>query len=128
MKLIASLPLPTYPDANSSKIAMNSALVKQIEAALHAIAIDVDIPDVSNALTNYLLDLPYKIQDVEATSRKRGKVLLEAIIHESAHGGVALTTQELIASPALWAMSLQSTPPISISVWSAGWLPTRQRE
>jgi nucleotide-binding universal stress UspA family protein len=99
---MASLCLATYPDANSPKIAAHSvALVKQIDAALHAIAINVDIPDVSNALSNYLMDLPYKIQEVEATSRKCGRDLLEAIAQEAARDGVTLTTQELTATPAL---------------------------
>ena len=102
VKTIASLFLSTYPDANSLQIAASSvALVKQINAALHAVAIDVEIPDVSNALSKLLLDLPYKIQEAEATSRKRGKVLLEAIVQEAARGGVTLTTQDLTASPAL---------------------------
>ncbi len=102
MKLMASLSLATYPDANSPKIAANAvAVVKKIDAALHAVAIDVDIPDVSNALSNYLLDLPYKIQEAEATSRKRGKALLDAISQEAARAGVTLTTQELTAPPAL---------------------------
>jgi len=102
VKTIASLSLATYPDANSQKIAANAvAVVKQVDAALHAVAVNVDIPDVSNALSNYLLDLPYKIQEVEATSRKRGKDLLEAIARQAAHGGVTITTQELTAPPAL---------------------------
>ncbi len=102
MKLMASLSLATYPDGNSAKIAANAVtVVKKIDAALHAVAIDVDIPDVSNALSNYLLDLPYKIQEAEATSRKRGQALLDAINQEAARAGVTLTTQELTAPPAL---------------------------
>lgn len=102
MKVIASLSQATYPDANSSKVAANAvALVKHIDAALHAVAINVDIPDVSNALSKYLLDLPYKIQEAEATSRKLGKDLLEAIAQEAMRAGVTLTTQELAAPPAL---------------------------
>ena len=102
MKLVASLSLATYPDANSSKIVPNAvALVKQIDAALHAMAIDVDIPDVSNALSSYFLDLPHQIQEAEATSRKRGSDLLEAIAQEAARSGVTVTTQELTAPPAL---------------------------
>ena len=102
MKLVASLSLATYPDANSSKIVANAvALVKQIDAALHAVAIDVDIPDVSNALSSYFLDLPHQIQEAEATSRKRGSDLLEAIAQEAARSGVTVTTQELTAPPAL---------------------------
>jgi nucleotide-binding universal stress UspA family protein len=94
--------MATYPDANTPKIASNAvALARNIDAALHAVAINVDIPDVSNPLSTYLLDLPYKIAEVEATSRKHGKALLEAIIQEAARGGVTLSTQELTAPPAL---------------------------
>ncbi len=102
MKLMATLCLATYPDANSPAIAANSvAVVKQLDATLHAIAINVDIPDVSNALSRYLLDLPSKIREVEATSRKHGKTLLEAVAKEASQGAVALTTQEIAAAPAL---------------------------
>ena len=102
MKLMATLCLATYPDANSPAIAANSvAVVKQLDATLHAIAINVDIPDVSNALSRYLLDLPSKIREVEATSRNYGKTLLEAVAKEASQGAVALTTQEIAAAPAL---------------------------
>jgi nucleotide-binding universal stress UspA family protein len=102
MKLMATLCLATYPDANSPAIAANSvAVVKQLDATLHAIAINVDIPDVSNALSRYLLDLPSKIREVEATSRRHGKTLLEAVAKEASQGAVALTTQEIAAAPAL---------------------------
>jgi nucleotide-binding universal stress UspA family protein len=102
MKLMTSLCLPTYPEANSLAIAANSvAVVKQLGSTLHAIAVNVDIPDVSNALSSYLLDLPSKIREVEATSRKYGKTLLEAVAREASQGAVTLTTQEIAAPPAL---------------------------
>ena len=72
--------------------------MKQLDATLHAIAINVDIPDVSNALSRYLLDLPSKIREVEATSRNYGKTLLEAVAKEASQGAVALTTQEIAAA------------------------------
>ncbi|TIO05650.1 MAG: universal stress protein [Mesorhizobium sp.] len=126
MKVIASLTLATYPDANSSKIAANSvALVKQIDAALHAVAINVDIPDVSNALSTYLLDLPTKIRDVEAASRKGGRTLLEAIAKQAAHGGVTLTTQELTAPPALMG-DVAAKQCRYFDVGLIGWAPANQ--
>ncbi|MHA6646152.1 hypothetical protein [Mesorhizobium sp. A623] len=104
MKLMVSLSLATYPEANSPKTAANAvALTKQIDAALHAVAINVDIPDVSNALSSFLLDLPDKIRVVEATSHKCGRDLLEVIAKEAAKSGVSLTTEELTAPPALMA-------------------------
>ena len=102
MKLMASLSLATYPEANTPKIASNAvAVAKYIGATLHAVAINVDIPDISNALSSYLLDLPYKIREAEATSRKFGKNLLETVAKEALQGGVSLTTQEMTALPAL---------------------------
>ncbi|MER9552140.1 universal stress protein [Mesorhizobium sp. M0322] len=126
MKLMASLSLATYPEANSAKIAANAvAVVKKIDAALHAVAIDVDIPDVSNALSNYLLDLPYKIQEAEATSRKRGKVLLEAINQEAERAGVTLTTQELTAPPALMG-NVAAEHSRYFDICLVGWAPANQ--
>ncbi|MCH4554485.1 MULTISPECIES: universal stress protein [Mesorhizobium] len=68
---------------------------------LHAIAVDVDIPDVSNALSSYLLDLPSKIREAEAASRRRGKILLEVVAKEAAQDKVPLTTHVIAAPPAL---------------------------
>ncbi|TIU86178.1 MAG: universal stress protein, partial [Mesorhizobium sp.] len=102
MNQIASLSLTTYPDPTPPKIAANAvAIVKQIGASLHAVAITVDIPDVSNALSSYLLDLPNKIREVEAASRKCGTTLLQAVAREASQSGVTLTTQEITAPPAL---------------------------
>ncbi|MFD2057960.1 universal stress protein [Mesorhizobium calcicola] len=126
MKLMASLSLATYPDANSSKIAANSvALVKQIDASLDAVVINVDIPDVSNALSSYLLDLPNKIREVEATSRKCGSVLLEAITQEAAHSGVTLTTQQLSAPPALMG-DVAANHFRYFDICLVGWAPANQ--
>ncbi|MGX8013484.1 universal stress protein [Mesorhizobium sp. ORM8.1] len=126
MKFMASLYLATYPDPNTSKTAANAvALVAQLNAALHAVAINVDIPDVSNALSNYLMDLPYKIQEVEATSCKRGKDLLETIAQEAVQGGVDLTTQELAAPPALMG-DVAAKHSRYFDVCLVGWAPANQ--
>lgn len=126
MKLMASLCMATYPDANTPKIASNAvALARNIDATLHAVAINVDIPDVSNALSNYLLDLPYKIQEVEATSRKHGKELLGTITQEAAHAGVTITTQELTAPPALMG-DVAAKHSRYFDLCLVGWAPTNQ--
>ncbi|RVC58148.1 MAG: universal stress protein [Mesorhizobium sp.] len=102
MKPMVSLSLATYPEANTPKTASNAvAVARRIGATLHAVAINVDIPDVSNALSSFLLDLPNKIREAEATSRSFGKYLLETVAKEALQGGVRLTTQELTAPPAL---------------------------
>ncbi|TIX88324.1 MAG: universal stress protein, partial [Mesorhizobium sp.] len=67
MKPMVSLSLATYPEANTPKTASNAvAVARRIGATLHAVAINVDIPDVSNALSSFLLDLPNKIREAEA--------------------------------------------------------------
>lgn len=100
MKLSECLSLATYPEANAPKIASNAvSLARQMTAALHGVAVNVHIPDVSNALSRYLLDLPGKIREVTATRRKCGKTLLEAVANSQ--GDVTLTTQEIAAPPAL---------------------------
>ncbi|AZO16703.1 universal stress protein [Mesorhizobium sp. M2A.F.Ca.ET.043.05.1.1] len=101
MQMLASLFLPTYPDPPGPKIASNAvAVAKQLGATLDAAVINVDIPDVSNALSSFLLDLPAKIREVETASRNRGKALLENVAAEAARCKVTLTTQELKAQPA----------------------------
>ncbi|TIU81793.1 MAG: universal stress protein, partial [Mesorhizobium sp.] len=101
MQMLASLFLPTYPDPPGPKIASNAvAVAKQLGATLNAAVINVDIPDVSNALSSFLLDLPAKIREVETASRNRGKALLENVAAEAARCKVTLTTQELKAQPA----------------------------
>ncbi|AID31573.2 nucleotide-binding universal stress UspA family protein [Mesorhizobium sp. USDA 4775] len=102
MKLMTCLPLVTYPEANTVKVGSNAVtLARQVGAVLHAIAVDVDIPDVSNALSSYLLDLPSKIREAEAASRRRGKILLEVVAKEAAQDKVPLTTHVIAAPPAL---------------------------
>ena len=101
MQLSASLFLPTYPDPPGPKIASNAvAVASYLGATLDVAAINVDIPDVSNALSGLLLDLPEKIREVKAASRNRGKALLEQVAAEAARRKVTLTSQELKAQPA----------------------------
>lgn len=102
MQLSASLFLPTYPDPPGPKIASNAvAVASYLGATLDVAVINVDIPDVSNALSSFLLDLPAKIREVKAASRKRGKALLGEAAAEAARCKVTLTSQELKAQPAL---------------------------
>ena len=102
MQLLASLFLPTYPDPPGPKIASNAvAVAKQLGARLDATVINVDIPDVSNALSSFLLDLPAKIREVEAASRNRGNALLEKVAAEAARSSVTSIGRELKAQPAL---------------------------
>jgi nucleotide-binding universal stress UspA family protein len=102
MQLLASLFLPTYPDPPGPKVVSNAvAVASRLGAMLDVAVINVDIPDVSNALSNFLLDLPAKVREVKAASRSRGKALLDEAAAEAARRNVTLTRQELKAQPAL---------------------------
>ena len=97
MKPHAFVPLVTYPDANAEAVAANAvALAALIDADIHAVAINPDIPDISNALSKLLLDTPELIRAAEATSRQSGKRLLELIGQEAAAAGVEATTLEVV--------------------------------
>ncbi|WP_027054312.1 universal stress protein [Mesorhizobium erdmanii] len=101
MQLLTSLLVPTYPDPPGPKVASNAvAVAKQLGATLDAAVINADIPDVSNALSGLMLDLPAKIREANAASRNRGKALLETVAAEAARRRVTLTCQELKAQPA----------------------------
>lgn len=102
MQLLASLFVPTYPDPPGPKVLSNAvAVARHLGATLDAAVINLDLPDVSNALSSFLLDLPAKIREAEAASRSRGKALLDMIATEAARFGVPLTRQGLKAQPAL---------------------------
>ncbi|MGO4837081.1 universal stress protein, partial [Rhizobiaceae sp. 2RAB30] len=90
------LPLITHPDPNSDAVAAHAvAVAKQLGAELHALAVNVDIPPVSNALSNLLLDLPNKIREAEELSRQRGEHLLEKTGKEAAAEGVPFSREEI---------------------------------
>lgn len=99
MKLQAFLPLVTYPDANADAVAAHAVtLAARIGAELHALAINVDIPDVSNALSKLLLDTPAMIRQAEAASRQRGDHLLAAVKEKASASGVEAVTNSVTAS------------------------------
>lgn len=96
MKQQALLPLVTYPDANSDAIAANAvAIAKWIGAELHALALNVDIPSLSSPLSHMFLNVPEMVSDAEASSRRRGDHLLEAVEQQSMVAGIQLTTDRI---------------------------------
>ncbi len=96
MKLRALLPLITHPDPNSDAVAAHAvAVARKLGAELHALAVNVDIPPVSNALSNLLLDLPNKIREAEELSRQRGAHLLDLVGKEATTAGVAFSREEI---------------------------------
>lgn len=100
MKLQAFLPLVTYPDANADVVAIHAvALAAQIGAGIHALAINVDIPDISNALSKLLLDTPEMIRQAETASRRRGEHLLGVVKEKASVAGVDAVTGVVTAPP-----------------------------
>ena len=101
MKLEALFPLATYPDANSdTAVAKVVAIAKHLGVDVHALALNVDIPNVSSALSGLLLNLPDMIREAESSSRTRGQALLAGAKTRSLEAGVALRTSEIAVGPA----------------------------
>lgn len=102
MQLQAFIPLVTYPEPNSDAIAANAiAVAAQIGASIHALALNADIPPVSNALSRLLLGVPEMIREAEALSRQRGDHLLATINTQASAVGVEATTNAIAVQPAL---------------------------
>jgi len=98
VKFQAFLPLITYAEPNADAVAANAtAVAAEIGADLHALAINADIPDVSNALSKLLLNVPEMIREAEALSRKRGAHLLQEVRAQASTIGVNVTTNEIAA-------------------------------
>ncbi len=101
MKLRAIAPLVTYPDPHPEAAAAGAAAVAALLGAdLHALALEVDIPPVSNTLSRMLLSLPEMIADTEKASARNGRTLLAAA-KAGAADGVAVTSEVAKAQPAL---------------------------
>jgi nucleotide-binding universal stress UspA family protein len=102
MKLEAFVPFVTYPEFNSDAFAAHAVpLAAKIDARLHAMAINADIPDVSNMLSKWLLDTPTLIRQAEAESRRRGEHLLALLRAKADDEGVEVTTTAVTAPIAM---------------------------
>ena len=87
-------PLITYPQASDPSIAAKAvAIAAEAHGDLHVAAFNADIPDVSNAWSNLLLDVPEMIRKAEADSRKRGEQLIEKFVEASEMKKVTITTE-----------------------------------
>jgi nucleotide-binding universal stress UspA family protein len=124
MKMQAILPLVTYPDANSDAVAANAvAIASHLGADLHAVALNADIPDVSNAMSVLLLNLPELIKQTERLSRERGEHLLTKVQEEAAKQSVNLTTGAMSAALALFGYAAAAEAryfDIALLGWEAG--------
>jgi nucleotide-binding universal stress UspA family protein len=93
MKLRALVPLLTYPDPHNKAAVINAASAAQLlEADLHALALEADIPPVANALSRMLMNLPEMIRNAERLSAGNGVELLAAARAEAETRNLKLTT------------------------------------
>lgn len=102
MKLQAFLPLVTYTDPNSDAVATNATAVAALLGAdLGVLAVNVTIPQVSNALSRFLIDVPDMIRQAETTSRKHGERLIAAVEAAGKAAGVAVSAETITESQPL---------------------------
>ena len=103
MKRTALLPIVTYPDAISESVGANVVhLAAQLNVALHVLALNVDIPPVSNTMpfSRFLLNTRELIRAAEAASRKRGEQLVADIAKQSSQYELEHTAEAVTAGPA----------------------------
>jgi nucleotide-binding universal stress UspA family protein len=102
MKIRALLPLVTYPDAATDALAAGAVgAAKLFGAELHALALTVDVPDVSNALSRMMIDVKGMERAAEKRSRDHGARLIEAVERAAKAAGVAATTDTVRTAPEL---------------------------
>lgn len=102
MKKRILLPLVTYPDPNEDTVATAAvATARLLGAEIHAVAVTVDIPDVTNALSRMVIDLKGMEHAAEKSSRDNGERLLAAVEKAAAAAGVGATTDSVAAAPEL---------------------------
>ena len=93
MKTTALLPVITYPEPDPEVIVPRAvAMAAALGAQLHALAINVEIRSISNALSQRLLDVPKLTQEAEALCRARGEAFLAKVVEEGVRAGVEITT------------------------------------
>ena len=98
----AFLPFVTHPDPVSDVVVEHAIAVARLAGAeIHAMAINVDIPPVSNALSRLLLDVPEMIRAAEALSKERAEHLLAWIAQLGSQANVPVTTERLSAPLAI---------------------------
>lgn len=98
MKTQAFLPIATYPEAIGEATLGNAVdIAAAIGASLRVVAIKADIPDVSNALSKFLLDTPQLIRDAETKSRVEGDRLARVVKDKAAAIGVEVSAGSVTA-------------------------------
>lgn len=101
MKRKAIFPFVTYPDAPTDAMASQVVAAAGIlDADLHALAVNVDIPDIGNAFSRLLVDVPGMTRAAEGKSRQAGERVHAMLATAARQRGVALSTETKVAEPA----------------------------
>ncbi|RWO29304.1 MAG: universal stress protein [Mesorhizobium sp.] len=102
MKTIALLPVITYPEPNPEMVVPRAvAMAAALGAQLHALAINVEIRNISNALSRRLVDVPKMTREAEALCRDRGEAFLAKVVLEAKRAGVDSTTDAVTSNAPL---------------------------
>ena len=74
------VPLHIYPDGNSANLAVHTGAVAQhLEAAVHALVLNVDFPPNHSPLADFILDATSIIAGAKQRCHENGVALLKAI-------------------------------------------------
>ena len=96
MKQHIFVPLLTYPDATSDVLIANAiALTRHMQATLTVCAVEITVPDVSNALSSLIIDAAQMAREAGALSRKRASVLTQKAVDEAWAASVDLRTRKI---------------------------------
>ncbi|WP_064712916.1 universal stress protein [Rhizobium bangladeshense] len=96
MKRHIFLPLLTYPDATSESMITNAImLARHMQATLTVCAVEITIPDVSNALSSLIIDAARMAREAGALSRKHASTLTQKAVDEARTASVDLRTRAI---------------------------------
>jgi nucleotide-binding universal stress UspA family protein len=102
MTIQAIVPIATYPESiRPQHFDSIAALAKGLGCDIHALVLLAKFPQVANALSSLLLDVPDMIRNAEARSRKSGDELLSALTKAAASAEVDLTSGQAFPGPDL---------------------------
>lgn len=98
MQLQIFVPMLTYPEAGGREFAANAvSIAARLQARLHARAINADMPDVPEALSSLLLEIPQLVRQVEEARRERGVHRLAYLEERADAAGVDISTSAVVA-------------------------------
>lgn len=103
MRLQIIVPLPTYPECNSEKLAAHiAAAAEHLSANVHALILAPDFPIKPNLVANLLIDLSRAIADAKTQSRVRGAALVAALNEELRSADISFGSAEIACPPVLF--------------------------